>query len=115
RIAALPDQPALRPGMSIPLRGVPHRIVAREGVRGLTRAALTEEGPVIEVHGDSAHLGRRLADFLKQQARADLTALVTRHAAAIGARPGRITLRDTSSRWGSCASNGNLSFSWRIA
>jgi len=27
---------------------------------------------------------------------------------------GRITLRDTRSRWGSCAANGNLSFSWRL-
>ena len=26
----------------------------------------------------------------------------------------RVTIRDTRSRWGSCAPNGNLSFSWRL-
>src|SRR5690606_34060629 len=80
----------------------------------LTRAAQEDGEPVIVVHGDAAHLGRRIADFLKHEARAELSARVSRHAAGIGARPGRITLRDTTSRWGSCSSSGALSFSWRI-
>jgi len=29
--------------------------------------------------------------------------------------PTRISLRDTTSRWGSCSSNGNISLSWRLA
>jgi len=29
-------------------------------------------------------------------------------------RVGRITVRDTRSRWGSCASDGQLNFSWRL-
>jgi hypothetical protein len=29
-------------------------------------------------------------------------------------RPGRITVRDTRSRWGSCAADGQLNFSWRL-
>ncbi|MBI1986427.1 MAG: M48 family metallopeptidase [Rhodospirillales bacterium] len=28
--------------------------------------------------------------------------------------PGRITVRDTRSRWGSCSHDGNLSFCWRL-
>ena len=32
----------------------------------------------------------------------------------IGKTVAKITLRDTSSRWGSCSRGGNLSFSWRI-
>ena len=27
---------------------------------------------------------------------------------------GRVAIRDPKSRWGSCASNGNLNFSWRL-
>ena len=36
-------------------------------------------------------------------------------AAVLDRTPGRITLRDTKSRWGSCAAGtANLSFSWRL-
>ena len=113
RLKGLPDRSWLEAGMKIPFRGVPHRIEHRGG-RGLTEATKSDGEPVIAVHGDAAHLGRRLADFLKREARIELAARVDRHAASIGARPGRITLRDTRSRWGSCSSSGALSFSWRI-
>ena len=39
---------------------------------------------------------------------------VARHAAALGLAPKRMTLRDTTSRWGSCSSTGALNFSWRL-
>ena len=32
----------------------------------------------------------------------------------LGVKPTRITVRDTSSRWGSCSSARSLSFSWRL-
>lgn len=32
----------------------------------------------------------------------------------INRRPGRISIRDPRSRWGSCSSRGNLSYSWRL-
>jgi predicted metal-dependent hydrolase len=51
---------------------------------------------------------------LKKQARCDLVQAVERHAPNIGVKAKSITLRDTTSRWGSCSSSGALSFSWRI-
>lgn len=36
------------------------------------------------------------------------------HAAALGVAFGRIAIKDTRSRWGSCSSKGNLNFSWRL-
>ena len=32
----------------------------------------------------------------------------------LGVTYNRLTLRDTSTRWGSCSAKGNLSFSWKV-
>lgn len=74
----------------------------------------------VEVAGDAllvpegAEPGPRVAAFLRLAAQARLRAACDRHAAALGRPYGRITLRDTRSRWGSCTTDGNLMFSWRL-
>src|SRR5262249_31950751 len=37
-----------------------------------------------------------------------------RHAETLGVKISRLTVRDQSSRWGSCSTTGALSFSWRL-
>ena len=69
---------------------------------------------MIAVHGLPEHAPRRVADFLKREARADLIAAAARHAAALGVAIGRVSIKDTTSRWGSCSASGDLSFSWRL-
>ena len=39
---------------------------------------------------------------------------MARHSATLGVKAKSITMRDTTSRWGSCSSSGALNFSWRI-
>ncbi len=114
RLVRLPAAVPFVDGASVPFRGVPHQIVATGAVRGTVAAAIRADAPVLLVPGEAPHLGRRVTDFLKREARRDLTAAVRRHAAALGVEIGRITLRDTASRWGSCSSRGDLSFSWRL-
>jgi len=115
RIARLPDRPAVRPGIKVPIRGVPHLIVHEPG-RGTVEQTAGEDGtPVLLIHGDRLHLPRRVADFLKREARRDMEALVARHTASVGRRAKAVRYKDTKSRWGSCTSDGVLSFSWRIA
>jgi len=115
RLAKLPDQPQVRPGIKVPLRGVPHLIVHEPGKRGMAETGHTDDGPVLIVHGDRRFLQRRVADFLKREAKREIEALVAKHTAAVGRRAKSVRFKDTSSRWGSCTSDGALSFSWRIA
>lgn len=114
RIARLPDVQKLEDGAVIPLRGVPHRIEHSGQKRGVISIGMDEDGPIIRVHGDPKFLGRRVADFLKRQAKQDLTRAVERYSKALGVKAKSITMRDTTSRWGSCSSSGALNFSWRI-
>jgi hypothetical protein len=115
RLAKRPQGVPFEPGALVPLRGVPHRIVHWTKVRGLTRAMLSAEGePIIAVCGEAAHVARRIGDFLRREALVDLERAVARHTAVLGIPARKITLRDTTSRWGSCSSKGHLSFSWRL-
>lgn len=114
KVERLPDRDALKPGTRIPVRGVPHRIVHMDGKRGVTKTGRDATEPVLVVFGDKRHLSRRIADFLKKQAKAEIEPLVAGHAGAIGKKVRSIRFKDTASRWGSCSADGNLSFSWRI-
>lgn len=97
-------------GAEIPFLGRPHVIRHRPEARG----GVWVDGDEIHVSGQAEHLRRRLTDWLKREARRRIVAVVTRAAGELDVSFGRITLRDTTSRWGSCAVNGNLSFSWRL-
>ncbi len=114
RIARYPDQPAVRPGVRIPLRGVAHLIVHHPGKRGLVETGQQDGALCLHVYGDPQHLSRRIRDFLKREAKRDIEALVAHHTARIGRKAKSIRFKDTTSRWGSCAADGGLSFSWRI-
>ena len=114
RLARLPRPVAFEPRAVMPLRGVDHRIVHRPGERGVVWLEAGEQVPLICVAGERPHVPRRVADFLKREARKDLEAAVARHSKALGVAPRRIALRDTVSRWGSCSSTGGLNFSWRL-
>jgi predicted metal-dependent hydrolase len=101
-------------GAPIPFRGVPHRIRCTGTSRGTVTAAIEGGDAVLVVPGAEAHLRRRLFDFLKREAKRELDQSVTRHAQTLGVAVKSIRVRDTSSRWGSCTSTGNLSFSFRL-
>jgi len=115
RLGRLPEAAPFTDGALLPLRGVPHRISHRRTARGTVWTELGDNGePLLCVAGQAPHLDRRIGDFLRREARHDLHAATSRYAAELGLSFKRITVRDQSSRWGSCSTNGMLSFSWRL-
>lgn len=115
RLAKRPLGVPFLPGESVPLRGVPHRIVHWSKARGLTHATFDKDGaPIIAVAGEAAHVARRVKDFLRRLALEDLEKAVRRHTVTLGIPARKITIRDTTSRWGSCSAQGHLNFSWRL-
>jgi predicted metal-dependent hydrolase len=97
-------------GAEIPLLGEFRVIRHRPDTLG---GVWLEEGEIC-VSGRPEHLPRRVRDFLKQQAKKAILPRAQEKAARLGRRAGRITLRDTRSRWGSCSASGDLNFSWRL-
>ena len=104
------DRVRFADGTVLPLRGVNHVIRHRpEARRGVWVADKT-----ICVSGLREHLARRVADWLKKEARMRILERARAKALDLELDFGRVAIRDTRSRWGSCSSNGNLNFSWRL-
>ncbi len=95
-------------GMVLPVEGAPLT---------LTPAAISSprvEGEALLVPADPARVALRVQTFLKAAARRRLLEASERYAEKLDREVGRVTLRDTRSRWGSCTSRGDLMYSWRL-
>lgn len=119
--ATLADRPALDDGRLIPYLGIAHCVrVADAPPR--TRASRVsriggdqgDELLVERVARDARPTAVILEAWFRDRARAALHAAIDRHAAALGVAAASVTIRDTTSRWGSCSRRGALSFGWRL-
>src|SRR6185503_11462275 len=94
-------------------RPTPHR--HRPGTRGTVWPETAPDGePLLCVAGQGAHIDRRVGDYLRREALRDLGVSSRRAAERLGVTIKRISVRDQSSRWGSCSTTGVLSYSWRL-
>jgi len=109
QMAEHPGEVRPMPGTALPFRGAPLTICAAPG-----RSVRLHEDRIEVPEKDPGRTPVRLAAFLKHHARRVLIDASGHHASALGRPHGRITIRDTRSRWGSCNSKGDLMFSWRL-
>jgi predicted metal-dependent hydrolase len=115
RLKRLPRPAPFAHGAVVPLRGVDHRIEHRRGARGAVWVECGDDAAqLLCVAGEAPHVSRRVRDYLKREAKKELEAASRVAAAALGAKLKRVSIRDQTSRWGSCSTTGVLSYSWRL-
>ena len=118
KLSALPEQVQISHGAVIPIRGYDHEVVNVSRGKGVAWIAPSESTSRTEhclyVAGDPPYVARRAKGFLKSLAHRDLERAVAHYSNALAVKQPRITMRDTTSRWGSCSALGELSFSWRL-
>jgi predicted metal-dependent hydrolase len=114
RLAERPVPPApLADGTLIPWRGGSVVLRVRPG-RGHPRLRDGELVVAVADPSDHAAVYFAVERFARTEARRLFEGEVADAAALLGVRPAGIAIRDTRTRWGSCASSGRLSFSWRL-
>lgn len=108
KMAERPDRHHVGQSGTVPIYGEEREIIAGKG------RVPTLDGDILYVPGPQEKYPTKIKAFLKETARAQLTQASDHYAAKIGRSYGKISLRDTRSRWGSCTSTGNLMYSWRL-
>jgi len=101
-------------GAQVPYLGTPHLIVHVPHRRGTVWREESAGGARLCVAGAREHLARRLKDWMMKQAKEAFARSCRHYARAMGATYTRISVRDQTTRWGSCSSRGALNFSWRL-
>ncbi|MCI4646502.1 MAG: M48 family metallopeptidase [Hyphomonadaceae bacterium] len=112
QLSRMPETVAFTPGAVIPLRGELCRL-SLDGPGRRARLVVNGE-PVLHAPGAPETFPARITRYLKAAAKTDLTEAVGEHCERLGVKAHRISVKDTRSRWGSCSSEGVLSFSWRL-
>lgn len=97
-------------GASIPVLGRLREIV--HAPNAADPVALS--GGQLLVGGAKGAVRKATLAFLKAEARKRLDTAARRHAEAVGVPLAGISIRDPKTRWGSCSSDGRMSFSWRL-
>jgi predicted metal-dependent hydrolase len=113
QLAALPDAHPFTHGAIIPIRGL-DTILERASGRAPPRLEARPVRRLIIGAPDAETFAARVRRYLVAEARADFVARVQAHAATLRVTPGKMTVKDTKSRWGSCSVDGALAFSWRL-
>ena len=107
RVDTAPERVIMQAGETITLHGEAYLLEPHSGAR-----VILAPGKIFLPERHAA--GPVLERFIKTRAKNVITELAERDSQALGKAFGKVSLRDPRSRWGSCNSEGNLMFSWRL-
>jgi len=113
QLARMPPRVPFVDGAVIPVLGTERELVLQELGRG-RQPVFQLKADSIEVTGDEASLARRTRSGLADLARGMLAEKSRDVAARLGKPVAKVSVGDPHSRWGSCASSGNIRYSWRL-
>lgn len=111
KLDSLPPRERFEDGACLTLFGAPVTICYRADLK----AVVVRDGPRLYVGGPEDRVAGRIVTWLKAEARARLAERAHAMAERLGKPVKRVSVRDSRTRWGSCAADGSLSFSWRLA
>ena len=106
-----PKKEKIKPGIIMMIFGRNVQIIHDENMR--SNKYVNDDKTILCIGGGVDMFERRVRDFIKNELLIEIKQIIKTTPRAFW--PQHITLRDTSSRWGSCSSTGNMSFSWRLA
>jgi len=109
-LAKLPAEEKIVPGSVIPFEGEPLRIEWHSGGSRTVR----RDGDRLIVGGPEEMVKARVLRWVKAEAVRMLESETRMVAARAGVSVGRVRVGDPRSRWGSCSSNGDIAYSWRL-
>jgi predicted metal-dependent hydrolase len=115
--ARLAGRPELGRGRVLTVAGEACRVSTVDGGSGRPARGRVETVPggvVVRLGHDGRGTAEVLEPWLRGRARATIAERVTARAPELDVRPGRLSIRDQSTRWASASADGALSFSWRL-
>jgi predicted metal-dependent hydrolase len=110
QLAKLPQPRRIEPGGTILFRGEEVRIDWAPGHSRIVRL----ESDRLKVGGPIEAVPKRVIAWLRREALRQLDAETRAIAAKAGVTVGRVAIGDPKARWGSCSSNGDIRYSWRL-
>ena len=113
KLSELPKPVPFVDGSIIPFMGRDHYLeIVQDPDRRGTDITVKNRIITVETVRDDPHL--RIETYMRDRIRGELDALARDKAGLIRRRVGDVRVRNTKSRWGSCAEDGNMSFCWRL-
>ncbi len=99
------------PSNSIPIFGKHHQVVL---VADAIVPVRLEEESILVLENHKPIVMMDLKFFLRSLLKEEITTYADKISQLLNVKYKKISIKDTSSRWGSCSIKGNLTFAWRL-